>query len=292
MAYEFKKLSNVSAVDSVSDNTNVLIEENGTIKKVSKSAVGETAEKIIGKIAEVATIDSTSNNTNVIIEENGEIKRVSKSAVGETAESVISKIAEVPSTTSVTDTTNVLIEEDGEIKKAPKSAVHGKRELVYEFTPGIDADGNPVTDVFAVTENLEGDLSWLTTKSNDYGFEIIATHYCAAGADDGEGAPIILPDTTMTASFDDNYNYMTFFKNPPLFPIEDGTSLVAYSESYHMYINNYWNCVCARVEIDNGIHVDFESGGPIFTDNGGVFMYEEDNGNNPIKSIKIYKITY
>lgn len=250
MAYEFKKLSNVSAVDSVSDNTNVLIEENGTIKKVSKSAVGETAEKII------------------------------------------SKIAEVPSTTSVTDTTNVLIEENGEIKKAPKSAVHGKRELVYEFTPGIDADGNPVTDVFEVIENLEGDLSWLTTKSNDYGFEIIATHYCAAGADDGESAPIILPDTTMTASFDDNYNYMTFFKNLPFFPIEDGTSLLAYSESYYMDINNYQNYVSARVEIDNGIHMDFENGGPIFTDNGGVFIYEEDNGNNPIKSIKIYKITY
>lgn len=37
---EFKKLSDVEVVETVSDSANVLIEENGVIKKVPKSQVG------------------------------------------------------------------------------------------------------------------------------------------------------------------------------------------------------------------------------------------------------------
>ena len=40
MAYEFKKLSAVEAVETVSDTANVLIEENGVIKKAPKTEVG------------------------------------------------------------------------------------------------------------------------------------------------------------------------------------------------------------------------------------------------------------
>lgn len=37
---EFKKLSDVESVETVSDNANILIEENGVIKKASKTEVG------------------------------------------------------------------------------------------------------------------------------------------------------------------------------------------------------------------------------------------------------------
>lgn len=40
MAYEFKKLSDVDKIEKVSDNANVLIEEDGVIKKAPKSQVG------------------------------------------------------------------------------------------------------------------------------------------------------------------------------------------------------------------------------------------------------------
>ncbi|MBR5795760.1 MAG: hypothetical protein IKY26_06420 [Erysipelotrichaceae bacterium] len=40
MAYEFKKISNVEIVAEPTDSANVLIEENGVIKKAPKTAVG------------------------------------------------------------------------------------------------------------------------------------------------------------------------------------------------------------------------------------------------------------
>ena len=40
MAYEFKKISNVEVVAEPTDSANVLIEENGVIKKAPKTAVG------------------------------------------------------------------------------------------------------------------------------------------------------------------------------------------------------------------------------------------------------------
>lgn len=44
MAYEFKKLSNVDIVETPSETANVLIEEDGVIKKAPKTAVGGGSE--------------------------------------------------------------------------------------------------------------------------------------------------------------------------------------------------------------------------------------------------------
>ncbi len=44
MAYEFKKLSDVEVVEAPTDNANVLIEEDGVIKKAPKTAVGGNGE--------------------------------------------------------------------------------------------------------------------------------------------------------------------------------------------------------------------------------------------------------
>lgn len=43
MAYEFKRLSDVEVVDTPADTANVLIEEDGVIKKAPKTAVGGAA---------------------------------------------------------------------------------------------------------------------------------------------------------------------------------------------------------------------------------------------------------
>lgn len=44
MAYEFKKLSDVEIVEAPADTANVLIEEDGVIKKAPKTAVGGNQE--------------------------------------------------------------------------------------------------------------------------------------------------------------------------------------------------------------------------------------------------------
>lgn len=208
-----KKVAKVSTVESPAEDAHVLIEENGSVKRVPKNAVGETAESVISKLGTVGSVDSTTDATNVIIEENGEIKRVSKNAV---SESVINKLAEVPSTESTTDTTNVLIEEDGVVKKAPKSAVQGKRELVYEFTPGIDADGNPITEIFEFMQNVDDDLSWLTTKNNDVGFEIEVTtypYYSYWDEENSEDIEIFATDAESKVYANQNSNETVFFNN-------------------------------------------------------------------------------
>ena len=75
MAYEFKRLSDVTTVEAVAENTNVLIEEGGIVKKVNKSYVGE-------KVSDAALVEAATEDANVIIEENGVVKRVHKSQIG------------------------------------------------------------------------------------------------------------------------------------------------------------------------------------------------------------------
>lgn len=75
MAYEFKRLSDVTAVEAVTEDTNVLIEEDGIVKKVNKSYVGE-------KVSDATLVEAATEDANVIIEENGAVKRVHKSQIG------------------------------------------------------------------------------------------------------------------------------------------------------------------------------------------------------------------
>lgn len=81
MAYNFKSIADVDVINNPSDSTNVLIEEDGFIKRVPKSAVGETAENMISKIGTVEIADTVTSEANVLIEEDGAIKRVAKDKV-------------------------------------------------------------------------------------------------------------------------------------------------------------------------------------------------------------------
>ena len=81
-AYEFKKLSDVTAVETPSDTANVLIEEDGVIKKVAKKSVGETSEVILSKIATVDAVEEPSETANMLIEESGVVKKVPVASVG------------------------------------------------------------------------------------------------------------------------------------------------------------------------------------------------------------------
>lgn len=73
----FKKLSDVTSVESVSENTNVIIEEDGVIKKVSNFF-----RQILNKIAQVDITEEPSDKSYVLVEEGGFVKRVPKTSVG------------------------------------------------------------------------------------------------------------------------------------------------------------------------------------------------------------------
>ena len=239
------------------------------------------------KLSAVSTINAPSEDAHVLIEENGSVKRVPKNAVDE---SVISKLAEVTTADSTTDTTNVLIEENGEIKKAPKSAVHGKRELVYEFTPGIDADGNPVTDVEFFAQNIDEDLTWLTNSIEGMDFELELVQYGVyrEETNDDSGNTVFndVVDTNfeITLKTGSAYAGITFTKDKVM------NTEGFYGELHGVpvsFSNEYFD-TGADITIVNKMQLNMETGGHTQVDIGGDILIEIMTN----KSIKIYKITY
>jgi hypothetical protein len=117
------------------------------------------------------------------------------------------KLSAVEMVETVDQAATVLIEKDGVIKRAPKNEIGAQadwaeadssspafiknkpvtgKELVYEWTPGVDASGNPVTDVDMFVQNIDEDLSWLTSKMDDSDFEIVITQYGVYNNGDSE----------------------------------------------------------------------------------------------------------
>lgn len=54
--YEFKKLSGVEAVETAGNTANVLVEENGEIKKVPKSQFGGGGGAVVGALADMPDV--------------------------------------------------------------------------------------------------------------------------------------------------------------------------------------------------------------------------------------------
>lgn len=90
MAYEFKKLSDVAAVETPADTANVLIEEGGVIKKVAKDNVipsdvalkADIPSAALGAVASVDAAEELSDAANVLVEDGGTLKRVPVGSVG------------------------------------------------------------------------------------------------------------------------------------------------------------------------------------------------------------------
>jgi hypothetical protein len=116
------------------------------------------------KLSAVEMVESVDQATTVLIEKDGVIKRALKNEIGAQAD------------WTETDSSSPAF-----IKNKP---VTGK-ELIYEWTPGVDASGNPITDVDMFVQNIDEDLSWLASKMDDSDFEIVITQY---GVYDNEGS--------------------------------------------------------------------------------------------------------
>lgn len=134
MAYEFKKLSDVAVVEIPADTANVLIEEDGVIKKVAKKSVGETSEAILGKIATVDAVEEPSETANVLIEESGAVKKVPIASVGSGIKTAI-----------ITDNVyDAFIARESEL---PKEQVFRCVNMTYEEAKAIILSGESL-DVF------------------------------------------------------------------------------------------------------------------------------------------------
>ena len=59
MAHEFKKLGDVEIAEAISESANVLIEEDGVIKKAPKSAVGGGGDNLCHNIIEYSVFNNT-----------------------------------------------------------------------------------------------------------------------------------------------------------------------------------------------------------------------------------------
>ena len=124
MAYEFKKLSDVAAVETPADTANVLIEEDGVIKKVANFA-----QSILNKIIRADVVEELSDESYVLVEEGGSVKRVPKTSVGGSSEQ--------------SEQLDLIIKIEGDIN-----------ELTYENCSVISGDIEKILDKFENRENV------------------------------------------------------------------------------------------------------------------------------------------
>jgi len=89
MAYEFKRLSDVNVIESISDTLNVLVEDNGEVVKIAANnlvpedvVVQSEMEEAIAAIGTAPVVEELAENAHVLVEQNGAYARVSKDKVG------------------------------------------------------------------------------------------------------------------------------------------------------------------------------------------------------------------
>lgn len=209
------------------------------------------------------------------------------------------KLSAVEAVESVSDAAHVLIEENGAIKRAPKDEVGGvKKELVYEWNFSAD------DEVYEVYENVNEDLSWMTKKQDDVGFEISVEFYGG--------------DYRWTQE-EGNHDY-AFYEN--IYAIVNSTEVPDYSRSVNVphqgytwftikeslrgYISGYETFVEVYetgknlyifpecyFEVQNSVHYTDTGDTPMPSEveNGGFIVVYSDT-DSPLKSVKIYKVTH
>lgn len=199
---------------------------------------------------------------NLIVNDGGSAKQIAASAVGAQAD------------WAETDETNPAF-----IKNKPH------RELKYEWN--FEADSNPDNCVWVLMENVdEDDISWLTTLSEDCGWEIEVSQYGLESywdSDNNISIDTIYPEIYTTVIMNEkkhnvgfqNNNYMNAYicTNVPMDYLNGGE------------INYYSNC--CYVDIYNKVHFDNNCMATEVNNGGCIWIYVGDGG--PLKSIKIYK---
>ena len=225
-------------------------------------------------------VAETAEGLNLIVNDHGAAKQIPAGEVGAQADFAVTdenspafiknkpKVAQ--SDWAVTDESNPAY-----IKNKPI------RELIKEWNFGPD------DWVFWIEEEIDEDLSWMTTKSDTVGFEIVFEAYGVDSYYDDVAptsiAPttyasvpdrVVVPDTVLCCSLSDVGS--KFVTNSPW----DSSNYVENSSEFYFYntdnycYNTMWvYCFASTWHGENGSYIE---------------IYNESW--NPFKSIKIYKI--
>lgn len=213
-------------------------------------------------------VTSSSNGVNLIINDNGAAKQIAASAVGAQA-----------------DWAETNENSPAFIKNKPGSS----KELVYEWNPGIDEDGNPITDVGQFMQNIDDDMTWLTNKMDDCDFEFVLTQYGSYEDDSENNVVDSNVETTLMFGSANGGGYLAFHKD-----MNENIEIFQFELSGGSYTNSNrinYNHPLAMAVFYNKMQLDFENGGAIPVTTGGSIICMCGNSNS-IKSIKIYKITH
>lgn len=227
------------------------------------------------------------------------------------------KLSAVEKVDSVDQTATVLIEKDGVIKRAPKNEINVQadwtetdpsssafiknkpsKELVYEWNFSAD------DEVYEIYENVDEDLSWLTKRQDNIGFEIVAENYAFQydyHRDNGSYNYIFFEDIFSTVSSADS-PYYTRYTNVPFWGNQSHVikelirgEMYGPDMSYDHPIDDmserkFRLYPFVLFDVENGTHYDFDNDfAPTNVENGGHIIIETDE--SPFKSVKIYKIT-
>lgn len=86
---EFKKLSDVNVIESISDTLNVLVEDNGEVVKIAANnlvpedvVTQSEMEEAIAAIGTAPVVEELAENAHVLVEQNGAYARVPKDKMG------------------------------------------------------------------------------------------------------------------------------------------------------------------------------------------------------------------
>lgn len=271
-----KDISTVPELTALEGTEKLLLNVDGSAKQASVNLV-----EALRDVSTLPVLESSDGTEKVLVNVGGVEKQVSAEVIAPKRD-----INALPEVETLSGDETVLLNVGGVEKQVSSKLVKNEvRELVYDFTPGVDSDGNPVM-VGEFVQNIDEDLTWLVEKSNDIDWEIVITCYGIDGTADAEGNPTVLPDMTVTGVISNKNAYNSYYSNFPNF----GSMMQTFIETFGFNINGWTNSVECMISIVNGVQMDMDTQEPISVENGGCIMIFTENG--PIKSIQIYRTTY
>lgn len=214
-------------------------------------------------ITDLPVVESA-EGLNLIVNDNGAAKQIAASAVGMQAD------------WAETDESSAAF-----VRNKPR------RELMYEWN--FEADENLDNCVWEMYENVDDDISWLTTMSEDCDWEIEVSQYGRYEYYDdsmSESIDVVVPDIWTTGTMNEKSVTNGCFQNNNVLT---SCFFMGWPQDY---LNNwdkvYYDNNCA-FSIYNKVHYN-DNFYPTQVSNGGHIAAYSDNGG-PLKSIKIYKVT-
>lgn len=235
-------------------------------------------------ITDLPVVESA-EGLNLIVNDNGAAKQIAASAVGMQADF---NVTDETSPAFIKNKPEIVQADWAETDESSAAFVRNKprRELMYEWN--FEADENPDNCVWEMYENVDDDISWLTSPQDDCNWEIELSQYGRYeiwNEEYEQWEPQIHPEVYTTLIINKNCGYLRFQNESHIF----GEIFVSYPQDYlNDWELGYSDNVC-MINAYNKVHYDYNFI-PSMVSEGGHFNWFHEGGG-PLKSIKIYKIT-